>query len=478
MINRLAAGLILLLFFTQVLYAAPAYRISVKLAPSADTAILLAHYYGNKQYLDDTAFRNKQGVFVFEGAEKLKEGMYIIAGTNKTKYFDFFVTGNQQFEFACDPVNVVKTMQVKGSEENRQFYDYISFLGQKQKEIEPLTKQLKLLKPGSDSTLFIKSKIETIDNEVKGFIRKFYTDHKGTLAAAFVKSGTEADYLPYATKSDGKVDSAILYQVYKQHYFDNFVFADPRIIYTPVFSQKVDTYFDKLAIPAPDSLKKEIDKLMLLTSVNKDMQTYAAWYLSLKYETSNIMGQDAIFVYLVRNYLEPGKVGWLYPEVKENVLKRAITLEPLLIGKPAPNLILLDTANVIRPLQEVKARYTLLLFWESICGHCQQEMPKIKSFYDKFHMADSLEIFAVSIDTSLVKWKAYIQKNSLPWINVNGHLSISGNYYTLYDIRSTPITYLLDDKKRIIAKFLMTDDLEKVITRREEERIKATKTID
>jgi peroxiredoxin len=207
---------------------------------------------------------------------------------------------------------------------------------------------------------------------------------------------------------------------------------------------------------------------MTLASINKEMQTYMAWFLSLKYETSQVMGHDALFVYVVRKYLETGKVDYLYPEVKGNIIKRINTLEPLLLDKVAPNLILVDTNNAAHSLLATKARYTLLFFWESTCGHCQQEMPKVLKFYKEFHTKYNFEVYGVSTDTSMVKWKAYIKKNNLPWINVNGHLSVSGNYHSLYDIRSTPIMYLLDEDKKIMTKFLLIEDIINVITKREE----------
>jgi peroxiredoxin len=293
-----------------------------------------------------------------------------------------------------------------------------------------------------------------------------------------VKASNDPEYLSYITDADGKVDSTKIYTSYKAHYFDNFTFSDPRLIYTPVFAQKMDFYFDKLVVPVVDSLEVDIDRVMAMASVNKDMETYLAWFLSLKYETSQIMGHDALFVYIVRKYLETGKVGWQYIEVKDNILKRVNTLEPLLLGKPAPNLILLDTNNVARSLIATKAKYTLLFFWESTCGHCQQEMPKVLKFYDEFHTKYDFEVFGVSTDTSLVKWKAYINKNKMPWINVNGHLSLSGNYHALYDIRSTPIMYLLDEDKKIMTKFLMIEEIGNVINKREEalEKSKNEKT--
>ena len=476
--KEILALLFALFFSTGVLAAEKGYKITVKLTGSADTSLLLAHYYGSKQYLDDTAYRNKQGSFIFEGTETLKDGMYIIAGTSKNKYFDFFLTGTQHIDFACDPLNVVNTMQVKGSEDNKAFYNYIKYLGSKQAEIEPLNNWMKANRNRTDSVDIVKSRIEMIDKDAKAYIKNFYTLNPDFLSANFVKANNEPDYLPYITAPDGKIDSALIYPTYKAHFFDNFTFSDARLIYTPVFAQKVDFYFDKLVIPVRDSLEKDIDRVMTMAAVNKEMQTYMAWFLSLKYETSQVMGHDALFVYIVRKYLETGKVDYLYPEVKDNILKRVNALEPLLLEKVAPNLILVDTNNFAHSLLATKARYTLLFFWESTCGHCQQEMPKVQKFYEEFHTKYNLEIYGVSTDTSMVKWKAYIRKNNMPWINVNGHLSVSGNYHTLYDIRSTPIMYLLDEDKKILTKFLLIEDISNVITKREEalEKSKKEKT--
>lgn len=460
---------ILVLALVKTAAAAPkGYKITVKLNGATDTCLLMAHYYGGKQYLDDTAYRNKQGVYEFLGTEKLPEGMYIVAGQSKTRYFDFFLTGSQQMEFSCNPADVVKTMDVKGSDENKQFYAYIKFLGDKQSEIEPWNKWKQAHKEKNDSTTIVQSKIDAIDKEAKAYIRNFYTSKPEYLAARFVKANNEPDILPLITNAEGKVDSSNIFRVYKEHYFDNFDFSDPRLIYTPVFASKIDNYLDKLCVPVLDSLQEDIDRLMALSSVSPETQKYLAWFISLKYETSEVMGHDALFVYIVRKYLEPGKVEWMYPSVKDNILKRVNTLEPLLLNKVAPNLIMLDTANYAKSLNSVQAKYTLVFFWESTCGHCQKEMPKVIKFYEEFHKEFGLEIFGVSGDTSLVKWKDFIRKNNLPWINVNGHLSLQGNYHDIYDIHSTPIMYLLDENKKILTKFLLTDQLSDFIRKREE----------
>jgi peroxiredoxin len=465
----LLPALLLVLLITDTLYAGTkGYKLTVRLQNSSDTALLLAHYMGSKQYLDDTAFSTKNGLFVFEGNEKLKEGMYLVAGQSKTRYFDFFLTGTQQMEFSCDPAKVTETMKVKGSEENARFYAYVSYLGQKQKEIEPCRKWLSANKKPGDSLTLMQLKVNEIDTEVKSYISTFITNQASTLAGRFIKANNETDIRPFITRPDGSVDSSLIYRSYKNHYFDNLDFSDPRLIYTPVFTTKVDYYLDKLVVPTQDSLEAEIDRLMNLASVNRETNNYMAWHLIVKYSSSEVMGHDALYVYVIKKYLEPGKADWLYPEVKEREISRANTLEPLLLGKPAPNLVMLDTLNNIHSLYNVKARYTIVFFWESTCGHCQKEMPDVLKFYDEFHLPYDLEIFGVSGDTSLVKWKAYIAKNKMQWINVNGHLTLAGNYHDLYDIHSTPVMYLLDENKKILAKFLLPEQLRGVIKNREE----------
>lgn len=443
------------------------YKISIKLQNNTDTALLLAHYMGNKQYLDDTAYKKKNGVFIFEGKEPLTEGMYLVAGKNKTKYFDLFISGDQHFELSCDPMKVTETMQFKNSLENTNFYNYINFLAKKQKEIEPWRKTLFSKTAPADSVNMAKEKTAAIDDEVKTYIDKF--SNSGSFPANFVKANTEPDIMSLVKRPDGSIDSSKLYPTYKAHFFDNFTFTDNRLIYTPVFNSKMDYYLDKLTVPVEDSLKKEIDFLMQKASVNKKMEEYMAWFLIVKYGSSEIMGHDALYVYVMNNYLINEKVAWMYPEVKDREVKRNATLEPLLLGKVAPNLILFDSSYNSHVLYDVKAKYTLVFFWESHCGHCQKEMPEVVKFYDEFHTKYDLEIYGVSGDTSLVKWKNYVKKNNMKWINVNGHLRLSGpGYHTLYDINSTPVMYLLDENKKIIAKRVLTDQIRGLIERREE----------
>ena len=142
-------------------------------------------------------------------------------------------------------------------------------------------------------------------------------------------------------------------------------------------------------------------------------------------------------------------------------------IRPIIDLKQAPDLEMPDTSGTSHDLYDVKAQYTMLLFWASTCSHCRDEMPSISDFYKEFHKKYDMEIFGVSTDTSITRWKSFIRRKKLPWINVFGRKSFKGSYHQLYDIRSTPVIYLLDERKIIIAKYLTPARAGEIILQRE-----------
>ncbi|MCX6266489.1 MAG: thioredoxin family protein, partial [Bacteroidetes bacterium] len=130
-----------------------------------------------------------------------------------------------------------------------------------------------------------------------------------------------------------------------------------------------------------------------------------------------------------------------------------------LIGQKAPNMIMQDSSLQLVSMQSITADFLLLLFWDPDCGHCEKEIPILKEFYDQNKMKYGFEIFAVCSDTSMVKWKNSIKKKKMTWINVDGPRTLTGDYHEQYDITTTPVIYLLNRKKEIIAKRLPADKI-------------------
>jgi len=140
----------------------------------------------------------------------------------------------------------------------------------------------------------------------------------------------------------------------------------------------LENFFSKVVYQHPDSLIKEADKFVEKASSNKETYKYAIWFLTYKFETSNVMGFDEIFVHMVDNYYAKGKAYWADSSVVKTLAERSNELRNALIGSFAQNLILLDTNGSFKSLYNYPAEYMIVLFYESDCSHCKKVINEFK----------------------------------------------------------------------------------------------------
>lgn len=463
-------------FLTTVLFtvifsstqAAPkqGFNLKIKIDGIADTVLYLAHYYGDKQYVDDTARLGKGGWYVFSADTLLPGGMYIIAGQKKVRYIELLLDKQQQITLETKFDDIIGQMQVKGSDDNQLLYSYIRYLSSRQKEVSTWQKCIERNGKESDSGMMCQKKIAGADSVVKTYIDKFVADNKGHLVSEFVGAQSEPRIPDIPKKADGSIDSLFAFNYYKSHFFDNVDLGDDRLVRTPVFHQKINQYFTKLVLQIPDSIEAEVERLLPKVKKGHDTYRYFVWFLTNHTERSEIMGMDAAFVYMVDKFYASGEMDfWINSKVRENLVNKADKLRKILIGKTAPELLMLDTTMRPQSLQAMKNRYTILFFWDPECGHCRKEVPKLKEMVDKMKDQYDIGVYAVCTDTNMKEMKSYIRKNNMNFINVNGPRAYTPFFKDLYDIYSTPVIYLLDEKKTIIAKRLLSDQLEGFIER-------------
>ncbi len=461
--NRTFLLFLLLFCLLSSAFAQKAYKITIKLNGLNDSLLVLASYIGDKQFVVDTAFREKSNAYTFKGDSLLPEGMYTVAGSNKNKLFDVIVAGNQKVEITGDMQKSPAVLKSALADENKVLFDYIEFLSSKQKQLAHLQQILKRQKPTSDSARLVSNQIDILNDEVKREINGIINSNHGKFIAIFLKMLQEPDLPQAPILSNRRPDSLFTYKQYRLKFWENTDWSDERTIRTPIIHNKVELYLTRLTPQIPDSINKAIDRLFTLSKNSKEAFKYLIWYLSIKYESSEIMGQDAVFVHIVDTYYDDPRMSWMNPTVKENLVKKANTLRPILIGKEAPQLILLDTLQSPVSMHAIKAKFTLIYFWDPDCGHCKKETPLLKQFYDEYKSIYGLEVYGVCMDTSWKNMKEYINKYNLNWINTNGYYSVTPDFRELYDVHSSPIMYLLDENKKIIAKRVLTEQMKSVI---------------
>jgi peroxiredoxin len=433
------------------------YQIKVQITGIKDTVCYLANYYGDKTYLADTARVDKKGRFIFEGDSALPGGVYIIAGQSNNKYLEFIIDRSQYFSISTDISNLTSDVRFEKSEENVLFFDFIQYNMLVRKELENLyNKQKNKLQP-ADSILIVKMQIEQLNNDLDDYQNKIIDQHPESFVSVLLRAMKEPEVKDVPVLPNGREDSVYKYQYYKSHYWDNFDLSDDRLLRTPLFQKRLDRYFKDIVYQSPDSIIVAADIFINKTRACKEVFKYSVWYLTYKFETSKIMGFDEIFVHMADTYYAKGEAFWADSSTVKTMIKRANALRPILIGQKAPELILIDTAGKFVSMYHSPAKYLIVLFYESDCGHCKKEVKDLKEWMDT--QKTGAQMFAVCTDTSLVKWKKFIIQNKLNWINVNGTRSITRDYHDLYDISMTPMLFLLDEQKKIIAKRLKAEQL-------------------
>jgi len=436
------------------------YKIDIKIKNSNDSVLYLANYYGDKTYMADTAFVKGKGNFVFEKNEKLAGGLYIIVNQARKSIFEILVPQSPDCKFETESPEYVQNMKVHNSSENNLFYDYLRFSGALYDQVKPLNDELQNMDPDNDSVQLLKDTIQAINGEMNGFKETFMREHPETFLSSFfglIKEPIFPDTL--LTLPDGAKDSLWPFRYYKQHYWDAVDLSDDRLVRTPVFHNKLDTYFDKIISKDADSIFYEIDHLLSQMNELGDMYKFTLWHLTIKFDESQIMGHDAILVKLSDLYFSQGKAPWLHEEVINNIIKEADKRRSTLIGNLAPNMIMQDTNLQPRSMHDLDNDYVVLYFWDPGCGHCKKESPKLVEFYKNYGEKLDVEVFTVCADTNLAEMKKYIRDKKMNFTNVNGPRTYTQDYHDLYNVFTTPIIMVLDKNKRIIAKRLVSDQL-------------------
>jgi peroxiredoxin len=459
----------LLSLFTVILLAGSAFAnkdgfsIKIKVSGYTSGTVQLANYYGDKQYLKDSAVVDNQGRFKFENKDgSLERGIYMVVMPDK-RYFEFLIDSIQNFTMETDSSDYIGKMKIKGSPENILFYEYLNFITPRGKNAEALRAQQNEPETDAKTKAKIKEELAQLDKEVNDFKKNIQEKQPNSFVAKMFRSMTEPEIPEPPVLENGAKDSLFVFRYYKEHYWDNIDFSDDWIVRSPLYASRLKRYVENLTVQIPDSINKTADYLLEKAEVSPDIFKYTLWFITNTYERSNIMGMDAVFVHMVENYYMTGKAFWVDPTQLEKIAERAMTLKPILIGKTAPNILMRDLKNAIVPLHSVKAKYTILYFWDPDCGHCKKVTPLVRDIY-KQYKDKGVQAYAVCMDVESDKMKKFIEDKELNWINVYDPYHQT-NFRKHYDINSTPVLYLLNEKKEIIAKRIDAEQLREILQR-------------
>ena len=457
------------LIFTVLLSIVPAwsfsqlktgFEIDITIRGLQDSTVFLAYHLGDKQYIKDTIRLDKNGHGSVMGKEALPQGIYMIVLPGR-KYFEILISRGQHFGINCTYSDYFNTLKFTGSDENSAFIDYQKKWITMQQQSAGFSKRIQNNKQNNDSLKILAPLLKLQEEKMKSYLNSVANSNNGNLLATLVKAMIPLDVpefsIPAVVSNPDSVLGMKKYFYNKDHFFDNIDLTDERLLRTPILYARLEAFFTNVVIQSPDSINKEIDKIIRKCKNNYKIFQFISVYLFNHFRESQIMGHDAVMVKLADDIYLSGKADWVSKEFKDDLRKQIALIRPNLIGKKAENLVMDSYKGIFVSLYDVEKEFIILYFWEPDCGHCKEATPKLKTYYDKAK-DNGIEVFAVCTTADKTKWTKYIEDNNLKWINGwDPERRSHFDYY--YNVQSTPLVYILDRNKKIIAKKLAVEEI-------------------
>jgi peroxiredoxin len=137
----------------------------------------------------------------------------------------------------------------------------------------------------------------------------------------------------------------------------------------------------------------------------------------------------------------------------------SVALEPEAARKPAPDFVLLNASGKLVPLSDFKGKPLLLDLWATHCGGCVKEIPSFIEIHHDYS-GSGLAVVGISMDILYENLKGPVEA----WRLVNPFVETHKVDYPIlmgddgivkrYSVEALPVTYLIDRRGRIAAKYV------------------------
>ena len=377
----------------------------------------------------DRAQLDADGSFSIPLDSTAQPGIYkiVYALPPEENNFDFIYSGKESVSFTF---SLEKGLEFTNSQDNKLWASYTKSMDMINRTISNFYTQ-----ESTDKKAYLDI-IKTMNDTQNAYEES----SENMLASVFIKANTP--YIP-ETFEDLSTYSRNLKRTYLKHVD----FGNPLLQSSDFLVDRVLAYvFGMTANTTNDTYKKDVDALMA---------TIGDGHIEIKtilYEMiwRRFKGMDNAEL---ANYVTDNHLLKLTEETNYTTLaEQLMAYKNNTIGNKASNFdlaITKDGETITTTLHDldVSDQY-LLVFWSSTCGHCLDELPKLKALLaDKKNM----KVIAFGLEDNAEEWQKAIADYP-DFIHVLGLGKWDNPTSNAYGIESTPSLFLLDNNKTIIAK--------------------------
>jgi len=243
-------------------------------------------------------------------------------------------------------------------------------------------------------------------------------------------------------------DTILKIEFLKEHFWDNFDFSDSLILYTPIFVSKIEDYFALYENPKlsrdeqEDVFKIPAEKILQKTQVKESTFSFTLEKILNDFEKYGLYN---LYDFVAEKYLH--ELSCVNVKRLDDMKKKLEQIKTLAIGNMAIDFQITSKLNLF----DIKKDFVLLIFWDSSCPFCLKTLSEFKSIYEGTE-SRNFEIVGISLDTNSSSFKKSILERGYSWISVCDFQGWNSSVVNDYNITATPTLFLLDKKKKIIAR--------------------------
>lgn len=348
--------------------------------------------------------------------------------------FDFIYDGKETiaFDFSFE-----KGVNFTTSEENKLWSSYLKSMDMVNQTISNYYTKANADKKGFNAIF------KTLKDTQTG-----YEDlAEGKLVANFIKANRP--YIPEQYE-----DISTYSKNLKQHYLSHIDFSDALLQSSTFLVDRITAYvFNIVENPSDEIYKQHVDDVA--KAITTDDLTIKTSLLEMLWQHFVTLKNPILANYIADNYLLD-----LAKKTENNILSdMLISFKNTAIGTKAPNFDITQNGKKTSLHQLEGAEHYLLVFWSSGCGHCLNELPKVREMVtDK----PNLKVVAFGLEDDDKDWKKEIA-NYPNFIHQIGLNKWDNPIVNTYGISATPTYFLLDASKVITAKPYGIEELEVVL---------------
>lgn len=424
-------------------------RIDLNFKGLEEKKILFGYQYGNKQIIIDSITLDKYGKGFYQNKNRLHGGIYVVIFPNN-QYLEVLINNEQFFSIISDTSDILNKLTIEGADESDLFRQYQLLVTK-----TPSDKANRKRESGLD-TIAYKSR-----KELNIFKHKVYNEYPSSFLAKYLRMLENIDIpenMRYQQPEPSRKTFYERHNYVKTHYFDNIDWADTRLLRSYAIYDKIDYYFKKMISRNADSIIQSISQVVTKSKVNEESYKFVLSYLISNFKEPDNPEKEKIFIYLAENYYLNGKASWADKNFIKLIQKRYDTIKKYSIGSEASELNLVTDKGKDVQLTKIESKWLILYFWSPDCPVCNNQTPKLKELYKKYH-SSGLEVLAIYTHADKQQWLTYIKENDLEWINAYDP-ALKSDFMRLYNIKSTPAIYLLDKDKKIVSRSINIRSIE------------------